>query len=82
MTGEEKRALAEATGLSEKQVQGWFITKRKTVWKPAVGKSGKGRATPGMNCDCLWLTSLSPCSSQTVPRVMKMLVNPRERLGM
>ncbi|CAL9152788.1 unnamed protein product [Musa hybrid cultivar] len=31
----EKRALAESTGLDQKQISNWFINQRKRHWKPA-----------------------------------------------
>ncbi|RZS17243.1 hypothetical protein BHM03_00049356 [Ensete ventricosum] len=34
-TESEKRALAESTGLEQKQINNWFINQRKRHWKPA-----------------------------------------------
>ena len=33
---QEKRSLAEATGLSERQVADWFVNARARKWKPRM----------------------------------------------
>lgn len=35
----EKIALAESTGLDQKQINNWFINQRKRHWKPVEDKT-------------------------------------------